>query len=302
MSTPSISVVIPAYNAAEWIDETLDAVLGQTVRADEVVVVDDGSTDDTAAIVARRGAAVRLVRQDNGGAASAWNRGFAEAMYEFVAKCPADDLWQQHKLEWQLATLRQEPSIDLLFGGARDFGVVDGDLPRPAESGMLDPDRLLPALYASNCFAAPTAVVRRKLHEALGGFREDLVVGEDYDFWLRALAGKAVFYYDDRLMTKLRKHGDNLSLQALMTSRMNYRIHGDHADVIANPRLARTVLARDLRMAARCALGLGNARDARAAYFASLRQRWNLSAGAFTLVLSIPGAATVVDRLRPADR
>ncbi len=302
MSAPSISVVIPAYNAAAWIDETLDSVLRQTLAADEVIVVDDGSTDDTADIVTRRDAPLRLVQQENGGAAAAWNRGFEEATSQFVAKCPADDVWERHKLEWQHATLTTHPSIDLLFGKARDFGTVEGDLPGPPQSGLLDPDELLPVLYASNCFAAPTAVVRRDLHQALGGFREDLVVGEDYDFWLRALRGSAVFYYDDRLMTKLRKHSGNLSLQALTTSRMNHRIHSDHAALLADRREARAVIARDLRVMARCALGLGNAREARAAYRASLRQRWNLSAAVLGVALSIPGAATVADRLRPADR
>ena len=223
VTRPTVSAVIPAYNAAAWIDETLESVLAQTVAPDEVIVIDDGSTDETREIVLARGSSIRMIRQENAGAAAAWNRGFAAAACEFVAKCPADDLWEPQKLERQIATLDDDSSIDLLFGRARDFGVVEGDLPAPPSNGRLDPDELLPALYASNCFAAPTAVVRRSLHEELRGFREHLVVGEDYDFWLRALEGGAGFFYDARLMTRLRKHGGNLSLQALTTWQTNTR-------------------------------------------------------------------------------
>lgn len=292
--------MIPAYNAGQWIEETLDSLAGQTVTPDEVIVVDDGSTDDTVQIVTEHALAVRLARQPNSGAAGAWNRGFREARGKYVAKCPADDLWEPRKLEWQLSTLAEDPSIDLLFGAARDFGVVEGDLPAPPQVGKLDPDRLLPALYENNCFAAPTAIVRRSLHARLGGFREDRSGSEDYDFWLRALETGAVCFYDPRLMARLRKHGGNLSLQALTIWQLNYEIHRSHANAV-DERLARDVLARDLRVAGRCSLGLGLAAEARQAYSDSWRERRSVAAAAFALALMLPGAGWLVRRLRPQE-
>jgi glycosyltransferase involved in cell wall biosynthesis len=110
---PTICVVVPAYNEGRWITETLESVLAQTLPADEIVIVDDGSTDDTVAQVERFGDAVRLVRQANAGCAAAFNTGFADTTADFVALCPADDIWEPHKHEWQHEVLVQHPDVDV---------------------------------------------------------------------------------------------------------------------------------------------------------------------------------------------
>ena len=92
---------MPAYQAEPWIGATLETVLAQTCPPDEVVVVDDGSTDRTAKIAGGFGDPVRVVRQSNGGPSAAYNRAFRESNGEFVAMCPADDLWEPDKLELQ---------------------------------------------------------------------------------------------------------------------------------------------------------------------------------------------------------
>ncbi len=105
-----VSVVIPAHNAARWIDETLCSVRRQTHRRLEIVVVDDGSADATPQIVRRHAAEdprVRLIRQANSGVAAARNRGIAEAAGDFVAPIDADDLWRPDMIEKQLAALRR---------------------------------------------------------------------------------------------------------------------------------------------------------------------------------------------------
>src|SRR4051812_2174342 len=113
---PTICVVVPAHNERRWIAETLESVVAQTRPADEIVVVDDGSTDDTGEQVERFGDAVRLVRQANAGCAAAFNTGFAGTSADFVALCPADDVWEPHKLEWQHEVLVQNLEVDVVFG------------------------------------------------------------------------------------------------------------------------------------------------------------------------------------------
>lgn len=98
----TVSVVIPAFNAESFLGEALDSVLGQTARPTEVIVVDDGSTDGTRALVRRYSDAVRLVTQDNGGAARARNVGARQATGEWLAFLDADDVWLPEKLEKQL--------------------------------------------------------------------------------------------------------------------------------------------------------------------------------------------------------
>jgi len=103
-----VAVVIPAFNAAATIDETLASVRAQSWDALEIIVVDDGSQDDTAdraAAHATADARIRLIRKVNGGVASARNLGIAEATAELIAPVDADDLWRPDKIERQMAVL-----------------------------------------------------------------------------------------------------------------------------------------------------------------------------------------------------
>src|SRR5206468_3146529 len=110
---PTICVVMPAYNEGRWIAEALGSILAQTDAADEILVVDDGSSDDTVEQVERFADRVRLVRQSNAGCAAAFNTGFAQTSADFVALCPADDVWEPRKLEWQREILARNPDVDV---------------------------------------------------------------------------------------------------------------------------------------------------------------------------------------------
>ncbi len=104
-----ISVIVPTYNAARYVEATMASILSQTHRNIEVIVVDDGSTDDTPArieAIANRDQRVRLIRQQNQGVAAARNAGISAAKADFIAPCDADDLWTPVKLEKQLAVFR----------------------------------------------------------------------------------------------------------------------------------------------------------------------------------------------------
>jgi glycosyltransferase involved in cell wall biosynthesis len=289
---PTISVAIAAFNAERWIGETLDSVLNQTRDADEVIVIDDGSTDGTAAALEGFAGRVRVIRQANRGVSAALNRAFAEARYEYVALCGADDLWQPRKLEWQVETLSANPEVDVAFGHARMFGVVEGDFERPTGTGVLDPAPLIRRLYAGNIIAAPSALIRRSLHRRLGGFREDLA-GEDYEFWMHCLREGAVFHYDPRLVLHYRRHGDNLSMPGggervrLPLLEMNYVVHRAYADLVPAD-TAQRALAKDLCDAGRHFVALGDERRAAGALRASIRRRPSLRALIWLALLQLP--------------
>src|SRR5262249_59293001 len=102
--SPTISVVIPCYNGARFLRETLASVLAQTLPPLEVLVIDDGSTDDSGAVAESFGPPVRVIRQPNQGESVARNRGIEEAKGEWVGFLDADDLWNPDKLErqWQV--------------------------------------------------------------------------------------------------------------------------------------------------------------------------------------------------------
>lgn len=116
---PLVSVVVPAWNAADTLAETLRSVSAQNYANIEIIIVDDGSTDDTAAVAAEYCALeprARLVRQDNAGVAAARNRAIAEAKGEWVAPIDSDDLWNPAKIEKQVAAaLDSSPHLGFVY-------------------------------------------------------------------------------------------------------------------------------------------------------------------------------------------
>ncbi|MCX7370841.1 MAG: glycosyltransferase family A protein, partial [Alphaproteobacteria bacterium] len=124
---PEISVVVPSFNRATLLPETLDAILAQSVPPLEVIVIDDGSTDGTTAMLAARYAGrVRVLRIENAGDLAARNAGLREARGRLVAWCDSDDVWQPGFLAAMAALWRAEPRACAAFA---DFTILrDGSL------------------------------------------------------------------------------------------------------------------------------------------------------------------------------
>jgi glycosyltransferase involved in cell wall biosynthesis len=297
---PTISVVVPAYNEERHIAEALDSVLAQTRSPLEVIVIDDGSTDETLAVVDRYRERIRVIRQENRGCPGAFDTGFREAQGEFVALCPADDIWEPEKLEWQQDALRERPEVDVIFGAARRFGLARGDHDRPARSGVLEGHWFAGEMYRRNLIPDPSAVVRRSLYLDMGGY--EALVGEDYEFWMRALASGAVFCFDPRLVVRLREHGGNLSYRALDIWETNHLIHERYADLAGDPELVRRTLAHDLLMIGYCQAALGRGTEARRSFRSSLEKRFTAFTLLAALLMSIPGVARAVSGVAPLIR
>ena len=132
---PAVSVIVPAYNAAATILETLRSVSAQTFERIEIIVVEDGSTDDTAEIVeryARTEPRLRLIRQANAGVAAARNVAIEQAAARYIAPIDADDLWHPTRLEKHLAALEQNSNAGFVYSPFRTldaYGRVIGSHP-----------------------------------------------------------------------------------------------------------------------------------------------------------------------------
>jgi glycosyltransferase involved in cell wall biosynthesis len=190
---PLVSVVIPAYNAAATLRETLGSVLGQTYRRLEVVIVDDGSADGTAQIAAaaaRRDPRIRLVRQRNAGVAAARNRGIAETAGTFIAFVDADDLWAPDKIARQVAALQTAGDDTALcytwFVTIDAAGAILHPGLRPSDQGAV-----LRTLCQYNFVGnGSSMLMRRTALACVGGFDGSLRARgaqgcEDYDLLLR---------------------------------------------------------------------------------------------------------------------
>lgn len=182
---PTVSVIIAAYNACRTLPETLESLLGQTLKDFEAIVVDDGSTDTTAAIGAAIGDhRVRSISQPNAGVSAARNRGAADARGEFLSFLDSDDVWMPEKLACEVAALRANPDAGLAYSWTRfidPYGKpLAGTVTATAEGWVRD--QLLLGCFLSN---GSSIMVRRDAFEAVGGYERTLRTAEDWDFYLR---------------------------------------------------------------------------------------------------------------------
>lgn len=212
--SPSISVVIPAYNAAAFIEKALDSVRAQTYPPCETIVVDDGSVDATAELVERWANAypkirTRLLRQANKGVGAARNAGIRAAGGEYVAFLDADDLWLTRKLETVIRRLNVAVPADLICHDERLEGV--GRRSRRLTHGPYTTYRDM--LLKGNTLSPSATVVRRQKLLDVGGFSEDLQFNsaEDYELWLRLARSGCRIEYLHEVLGVFRQDGQGIT-------------------------------------------------------------------------------------------
>ena len=179
-----VSVVTATYNMADYIVETLDAILDQDYLNIESIIIDDGSTDNTMEVLAPylNDPRVRVIRQENAGQTVAKNHGIAEAKGEFVAFCDADDTWRKDKLSLQIPKF-ENPEVGAVFS---DIFFIDanGEIIHDQHMKRVG-GRITGPLLIDNFIPFLTIVVRADILEEVNGFDEKLTMSIDYDLWLR---------------------------------------------------------------------------------------------------------------------
>ena len=195
-TSPTFSVVVPAYNVASTIHETLVAISNQTFSDFEIVVVDDGATDATPNILkAYADPRLRVIRQINRGLAGARNTGIHQAKGEYIAFCDGDDIWEPEKLELHLAHFESDSNVGISFAGS---SMIDEDgnalkisqCPKLTDIGAADVFKRNPIGNGS------AAVIRREALDCIAyrpsheterdwWFDEMMRQSEDIDAWMR---------------------------------------------------------------------------------------------------------------------
>lgn len=259
---PLISVVIPAYNAAAHLEETLATVQAQTLTTWELLVIDDGSTDATPAIAAaaaRQDPRIRLISVANGGVSRARNLGVAASSGPLVAFLDADDRWSPQALASHRQHFERDPGLGVSFARV-ELLRPDGE---PTGKVCRTPLRPLTAreLLAENLTVTTSNwVVRRDLFRLIGGFLDDLNHCEDLEWLLRLrCCSNWRIQAVDQVLTYYRTSAGGLSSQLRNMEEGWHRM----ADRIArhSPDLVRRegphALAMQLRYLALRALRLG---------------------------------------------
>lgn len=217
--SPLVSVLMPAYNAARYLSQSVESVRCQTFVDWELIVIDDGSEDETAEIAKRfavSDARVRVISQENGGQASARNSGLAAARGDLIAFLDADDLWVCDKLERQIAVM-EKTDADLIYTDG-EFFCDDGELSEndgfDIVPGKREGAEMFPLLFQSNRIATLSVLVRKSCVDSVGRFDANRKYQncEDYDLWLTLANSGFVFYGMTEKLMRYRRHSGAATL------------------------------------------------------------------------------------------
>ncbi|HET9440607.1 MAG TPA: glycosyltransferase family 2 protein [Longimicrobiales bacterium] len=245
-----VSVIIPTYNRAHIIGETIESVLAQTYQPIEIIIIDDGSTDNTSDVVAKYGSALRYLKQANAGVAAARNTAFGIARGEFIALIDSDDRWRPWKIELQVAFMKRWPSAGMVwtdmaainetgdlvaetylrtfYKAHRDVTIEDvmTRVGTMADLSVAVPDAvrarpiflgdIFPHLIRGTLVHTPTTLLRRDCVRGTRGYDESLrITGEDFDFHLRTTVQGEVGFLDVPAIDYRVGHADQLTAPAL---------------------------------------------------------------------------------------
>lgn len=212
--TPLVSIIVPAYRAAQFIAATLDSILAQTFQDFEIIVVNDGSPDSEELEKVLEPYQSRIIyrRQENRGPSGARNAGIQASCGAYIAPLDADDLWKPEHLAAQLAVLEADPTLDMVYADARIFG----DVPEAGKTLMeLRPSRgevTFERLVTQECSVNICAcLIRREILFRAGLFDPTLRGTEDIDMWLRIAMYGGCIAYQRRVLAEYRRHPAGLS-------------------------------------------------------------------------------------------
>jgi len=192
----AISVILPAYNAANTIERALSSIIAQTLKPREVIVIDDGSIDDTFNMVSnylgKMGEIeLKVIRQNNSGAGPSRNKAISESKFEIIAFLDSDDEWLPEKLEKSMYYLNSGSYVLVAHNGwiVKDEKEFYLDIASRFKAAK---DKLFQGLYRRGFISTSSVVVLRKAVMNAGGFDNNLRSGQDFDLWLKILGDLGV--------------------------------------------------------------------------------------------------------------
>jgi len=226
---PEISVVIPTFNRAEYLPESVESVLAQEGPPFEVVVVDDGSTDETPTVLARYGDAIRVVERQHEGIAAARNAGVVAARGRFVAFHDSDDVALGGRLAVPHAYLAERPEFDVAVGNGlflASDGSGESSRPwlKPEVAAALDGREItFREVFRWNLGQLQATLISRESLLAVGPLSSEFIILDDLDIMLRlSLRYRAVFF--DRPLFAYRRDGVGVTQNRMLLREESIRL------------------------------------------------------------------------------
>lgn len=203
---PLVSIVTPAYNQAEFLRETVESVLAQSYPAIEYIVIDDGSTDATPQVLEQLPPTVLAFSQANSGQANTLNRGWGMAKGKYLAYLSSDDVLYVDAIAELVAFLEAHPAAACVFP---DCDLID-TRSRVVKRNVCRPFDLAELVVRQECYIGPGALFRHDAFKQASGWRSDLKLAPDREFWMRlARAGEIAFL--PRSLAGYRMHQRSIS-------------------------------------------------------------------------------------------
>ncbi len=235
-SNPLVSIIMPAYNAAEYIAEAIESVLIQNYRNFELIIVDDGSTDNTKDIIAGfKDEKIKYFYKENAGTASARNLAMKESKGDFLITLDADDMITPDFIAKHLQQFEKHPETDLVY--CDDYLIDEDGKPTRVSERPEYPDRksLIRDLFRYGCPIVPfRTCIRKSVFDKIGFFDEDLLVGEDYDMMRRFVkSGLKIHHLKDALYLRRITPNNLLRNSTAQNAKCHFEVVKRFADTFA---------------------------------------------------------------------
>jgi glycosyltransferase involved in cell wall biosynthesis/SAM-dependent methyltransferase len=219
---PKVSIVIPVYNGADYLDQAIQSALDQSYRNTEIIVVNDGSNDAgaTEAVARRYGTAIRYIQKENGGVASALNGAIREMTGDYFSWLSHDDLYSREKIEKQIMALADmnasERGHAIIYS---DYAVFSSTLETAVSVHLqgVPPEGFRYWLTIRNSLHGCTLLIPKNALTELGGFNETLRTTQDFDLWFR-MSGRFRFHHIRHTLVYARSHADQGSIRLAATA------------------------------------------------------------------------------------
>lgn len=216
-----ISVIIPTYNRANFLHKTLSSILNQSIEVDEIIVVDDGSIDNTKEIISSyKNDKIKYIYQENKGVSSARNMGIKTANNRWLCFLDSDDIWHEDKIEKQINFHKE--NLHILFSHTDELWMFKNKIINQKKHQLKPEGFCFEKNIPNTLIGASTVMINKKVLEEVGYFDETLIACEDYDLWLRILRKYELGLINEKLITKIAGHENQLSFNVPMMDR--YRI------------------------------------------------------------------------------
>jgi glycosyltransferase involved in cell wall biosynthesis len=237
---PLVSIVIPCYNGAAYLDEALKSALAQSYPKVEIIVVDDGSTDDSPEVAQRF--PVRYIRQQNRGKSEARNLGVRESKGSYIVFLDADDRLKPEAIDSGVKAIAHHPECAFAVGD-HVFISSDGSYLSGSKKVANVRSHYEELLKSNFIEMISTVLFRRSVFDEVGGFNAALSVAEDYDLYLRIARTRPVCSHN-AVIAEYRKHGDNISHNSELMLTTTLQVLKGQAEYIGgNPNRRRAFLA-----------------------------------------------------------